>query len=241
MCASSNSNSNQGASAGSSSESRLINIDNVLSQTCLICYDNSVKKTEKFVTDCFHAFCVECFTNFIISNINAKTYPILCPVPSCRHHLSPYDCLSLLEDSGRKDENEQLSILIIEYEIKENIRYCANKKCSTPFEWKADQSDQNGSDCNRAVCPACRHASCVQCREPWHVGMNCEEYKREQKRLNVNRLNDLAEKMGWKNCPHCNHLVEKIWGCNVMYCHCRKSWDYVYRSKVERDKNFRMS
>lgn len=241
MCAASNSNRNLGASAGSSSQSHVINIDNVLSQTCPICYETSVKKSEKFVTDCFHAFCVECFTNYIVSSLKSKTYPILCPLLSCKHHLSPYDCLSLLEDSDRKDENDQLSVLIIEYEIKENIRYCANKNCSTPFEWKADHcGNGNDRDCNRAVCPTCRHATCVECRELWHVGMTCAQYKAEKKRLNVDKLNALALSMRWKNCPHCNRLIEKISGCDTIYCPCRKTFNYGSFSRVEREKNFRM-
>lgn len=256
MCAASISKQNEKGSmmAGSSSQSRAINIDKVLSQTCSICYDESVKKSRKFVTDCFHVFCVDCFTNYIVSKINEKAYPIICPVISCKHRLSPYDCLSLLEDSGLKDENEQLSVLIIEYEMKEKVRYCANKKCSTPFEWNVDQCNNgNGRECHRAVCPTCGEATCVECRELWHVGMTCEQFKREKRRLNVDKLNELATMKGWKNCPHCNRLIEKIGGCNSITCRCNRtfhygsydpSYSYYYGgtlytgSKVEREKNF---
>jgi len=36
----------------------------------------------------------------------------------------------------------------------------------------------------------------------------------------------LGTKEGWKRCPACRMMVQKVWGCNSMRCRCGKRFCY---------------
>ncbi|XP_059291627.1 E3 ubiquitin-protein ligase RSL1-like [Lycium ferocissimum] len=105
---------------------------------------------------------------------------------------------------------------------REEELYCPNKRCSKflilhPVE---------GIIMN--ICPWCKGPFCTQCRVPWHTGRNCDEFQKEEKdRENDIRVKLLAEDRKWKNCPHCNSLVEKVDGCMHITCSCKEQFCYA--------------
>ncbi|CAN8096200.1 unnamed protein product [Discula destructiva] len=74
------------------------------------------------------------------------------------------------------------------------------------------------------VCTACAAVTCVLgCMGAAHgeapCGTEAEEWRREVLELGV--------KMGWKECPRCGHLVERVSGCTHIACRCGAQFCYV--------------
>jgi hypothetical protein len=66
-------------------------------------------------------------------------------------------------------------------------------------------------------CPECDHLTCARCRGQVHVRTFC--------RYDTG-MSDLVKRAGWKFCPGCGHLVERIDGCKSMSCVCGVKFCY---------------
>ena len=64
------------------------------------------------------------------------------------------------------------------------------------------------------VCPACNTSTCRHCKGLAHDNQDCPLDE------NIQRLNELAGRMRWRNCPRCNALIERTEGCRTMTCRC---------------------
>merc|ERR1711869_173098 len=72
--------------------------------------------------------------------------------------------------------------------------------------------------CADAKCSACDHAFCMQCRLPCHPGFSCSQ-ARKQCRPKSSSFERLAIAEGWKACPMCQSMVEKVdESCDHMIC-----------------------
>ena len=58
-------------------------------------------------------------------------------------------------------------------------------------------------------CMKCHNFFCIKCKAPWHLNMNCYDYKRSNP--NAHRgdknLKSLAKSNRWRQCLECNHMV----------------------------------
>ena len=73
------------------------------------------------------------------------------------------------------------------------------------------------------TCPTCTKRICISCGADWHGSKACEEAMDSS-------LLELAQKLGWKTCPHCGKMVERTEGCNTMQCHhlgCQQKFCYA--------------
>jgi hypothetical protein len=67
-------------------------------------------------------------------------------------------------------------------------------------------------------CPSCELVSCPMCRKPPHPGISCEENIKILNDKDRELLKDLIKENGFKTCPHCKSICERISGCNFMKC-----------------------
>lgn len=113
-----------------------------------------------------------------------------------------------------------------------SLRYCANHFCAAPFQYV----DENVFDEERfrVHCPECEMDTCVKCNVLWHEGKNCEEYRRG---TNANDLYTLMRKKGWRQCPSCWAIIERIDGCNHMECKCGAHFCYLCGNELEIKRN----
>jgi hypothetical protein len=54
------------------------------------------------------------------------------------------------------------------------------------------------------VCPACNTSTCRHCKGVAHGNQDCPQD------VAMQRLNELAGMRGWRNCPRCNAMIERI-------------------------------
>lgn len=102
--------------------------------------------------------------------------------------------------------------------------YCPYKNCSKLLSHDPDDEEI----IIKAKCPWCKKMLCAQCRVPWHTARDCQQFKKEEKdREDDLRVKLLAENHKWKNCPHCNSLVDKV-DDGWIHITCRCEEDFCY-------------
>ena len=75
----------------------------------------------------------------------------------------------------------------------------------------------------------------TQCRvcgtvKSWHLHLQCGELEalpREEQLAGDVQLLGMAASCGWKRCPRCRIIVEKISGCDHITCRCGNSFNYA--------------
>ncbi|KAL1837924.1 hypothetical protein VTJ49DRAFT_3244 [Mycothermus thermophilus] len=102
----------------------------------------------------------------------------------------------------------------------EDFHYCLGSGCRSG-------QVQDGEECPKFVCVACRHRHCIRHNMPWHDGETCEEYdERNQERQRAEELSEEVAQMETMPCPGCNRPVAKDEGCNHIRCICGSEWCY---------------
>ncbi|XP_034695790.1 uncharacterized protein LOC117921956 isoform X2 [Vitis riparia] len=191
---------------------------------CEICCERK-ESTGMFRNEgCRHSVCTDCISKHVEVKIESNSGMILCPGMDCRGVLDPERCKGFLP----KTVVERWERAIIETLVLDSEKfYCPFKDCSAML---LNDSAEAVMMMRESECPHCRRLFCVQCRVPWHSGMEC----REVQRLNADErgredmlLKKLAEEKKWKRCPQCKFYVEKIEGCVHLTCRC--GFEFCYR------------
>lgn len=157
---------------------------------CTDCFDNyPVSLLTTF--PCHHNSCPACLSGRL-SYIIEENYrhPMRCcnrPLPDAQlqKHLPPADFRKYLEKRLETTTADPL--------------YCHVNACSA---WIKPQSMHNGV----GFCQECNAKTCVECKKESHFG-TCGAA------LEDRSLKDLAEQSGWKACPGCRRMIEKVEGC----------------------------
>lgn len=185
-----------------------------------------------------HVFCFGCVRReveeIIYGNYEARghvpcmnTHGCKKPIPLSEiHRALPNDVIERYEERQAQDA-------IIEAKL-ENLVYCPF--CGIPCE--VDKCLQV-MDCPN---PKCLKASCIQCREPSHLPLLCEEVNEKicdtAHRTRV-EVEERMTKAVVRECKTCRAKIVKSDGCNSVKCRrCRKTMCYVCEKKIS-DRNHR--
>jgi len=78
------------------------------------------------------------------------------------------------------------------------------------------------------LCPMCHKHYCLNCKDEWHNGLTCQQYKdsRDEKKLD-DQFFQFVKGAKFKMCPKCKYWVEKTRGCNHMRCRCGADFCYL--------------
>jgi len=168
---------------------------------CTVCF----QERELFSTDnCKHQpdICQTCTMEYLLSRMNDKVSSISCINTDCQEEYSNEDISRYLNSHQKKNWLE-LSTRNYFNQQENNIRYCANPKCQTPFE--IDPKD------SFFRCVECNTKTCIRHRVIFHDGMSCDDYDRSTILKNHQKV---------KKCPRCLQLLEKSGGCSHYKCVC---------------------
>ena len=177
---------------------------------CSICLCDIEDASEVFLLEyCGHASHIQCIEVQVAAN--AVTFPLQCSADGCSKSFVWQDCENLF-----KKTSLTLAALV-ESSLKSFLGANRDKArpCPTP---DCQMVYAVSSDGQRFICPHCQIQICTTCHEQYHDGLTCAMYKsgrnvedKFQEWLKENPKNR-------KLCPNCTIAIEKIEGCNKMYC-----------------------
>lgn len=174
--------------------------------------------------DCGHYVCSNCMVRWVRESVQNRKSVVKCCAPGCRATVPTELCKKLL--GGESAAYQQLIAVQAEAAIVNKI-FCPNRDCSAPME--APLKSDAGWPC--AACPHCGQRMCARCMVAWHEGVSCEHFQRLPPHLRASEdvaLLQVAKDKGLRQCPQCNHLVERQVGdCNFVRCRCECSFCYA--------------
>ena len=185
---------------------------------CLACME-SFKMTEMCVFICSHAYCKDCTKGNVLTYSNrhiqlkkkkkksteafAAALKSKTPLKCCGRIIPISPATRFLSATFISSYN----LLILESTTRKP-KYCV--KCST-FIPPVHIHGTIGT------CTKCRWRTCTLCGKKEHAGV-CAEDKEGKELLR------LATQKGWKSCPRCSRVVDKVDGCLHMTCKCGHQW-----------------
>ncbi|PIN13541.1 hypothetical protein CDL12_13838 [Handroanthus impetiginosus] len=188
---------------------------------CEICADEKPGTDLFRVLGCDHSYCSECVGKYVASKLQENIITIDCPVSCCNGFLEPYHCHSILPKQVFDRWGDALCESVI---LASEKFYCPYKDCSALL---IDDGDRNDVIVE-TECPECKRFFCVQCKVPWHYGIDCLEFQKlagERSEEDIMLMN-LANSNKWMRCSKCKFYVEKSEGCLFMKCRCGHSFCY---------------
>ncbi|KAF4628533.1 hypothetical protein G7Y89_g9623 [Cudoniella acicularis] len=157
---------------------------------CVACMEPG-PKDKSILLDCKHEFCRVCLYSAFKSAFSSRTLFKCCGIQVPIINLSRNPSNPFLES---------YNTLVMELSTKNPV-YCASVFCGKFIP----SSNIQG---RTATCPVatCRQRTCVACKKMRHKGVCADDKESIQ-------VQEMGKKLGWKNCPKCSHLVERIEGC----------------------------
>jgi E3 ubiquitin-protein ligase RNF144 len=179
---------------------------------CEICTDTKTMREAFYINRCSHAYCSHCVAMYISSKLEDNITNIMCPILGCSGSLDVEYCRSILPVGVFERWGNALCEISID--VSEKF-YCPFPDCSALLI-------NDGIEIVRKIeCPNCNRMFCVQCKAPWHEGIECREFEKlnaDERNKEAYMLMNLAKNMAWKRCPKCKFYVAKSAGCNGMIC-----------------------
>jgi len=203
-------------------------IPNAETFECTICYLDVEPGDGVMLRECLHTFCKVCLAASIEHSESPK---VKCPFKD-----DNYSCdMEILEREIKALVTPAVLLKLQEKAMKEaeanmkNTFHCKTPDCAgwTIFD----------DDVNLFKCPLCNKVNCITCQAV-HEGMDCKQYQAqmllnsmdENSRKTKIWMDELIEKGEALNCPSCQVLLLKKWGCDWVRCtYCRTEICWVTR------------
>lgn len=185
---------------------------------CSICMEPKFSFECFSMKGCTHVYCSACVSQYVAAKIQDNMASIGCPDLGCKDGvLEPEMCRLILP----QDVFDRWGSMLCEAVILRSMKfYCPYKDCSALL---IDEGGDDGKPITMSECPHCCRLLCVQCKVPWHTGINCGKYRElgadEREREDL-MLRQVAEKSKWQRCPKCKFYVERTEGCMFIKCRC---------------------
>ncbi|KAK8064672.1 hypothetical protein PG994_007310 [Apiospora phragmitis] len=191
---------------------------------CIACGDAvaGIKSDDDRVLSCGHIYYWLCFAQHVKSSMTSLPFrPVKCCGPKPVAPLTIWVVQRGAREAGYTlTDVEVTRYLIMSDEAISRLPrvYCHRPECNVyiPAE---DRSEKIG------WCWDCEAETCLTCRQAGHDGA-CDEDLLKRYQEADEKLLQLAEEKGWRKCPTCNAMTERIEGCNYMICHCGQGFCY---------------
>ena len=177
-----------------------------------------------------HQYCFGCLWRHIEGLIYGSFkalafFPCMHMVYHCQKSIGFSDIWRALPgDVIERYEEFQAWEAVIEVKL-ENLFYCP--LCSILCE--VDKGVQVFDSSN----PKCLMVSCIQCKEPYHLPLPCEENVKTSETAAHRKFEERMTKEFVRECKTSNSEILKIDGCNRVTCtRCRTTMCYVCRQAI---------
>ncbi|XP_057860426.2 uncharacterized protein LOC131069119 isoform X2 [Cryptomeria japonica] len=81
----------------------------------------------------------------------------------------------------------------------------------------------------------CSKASCIQCKEPSHIPLRCEEVEKKSETALRRKIEEVMTKAVIRVCNSCKTELVKMDGCNKVTCRCGITMCYICRQTIPKD------
>ncbi|CAG9315338.1 unnamed protein product [Blepharisma stoltei] len=184
---------------------------------CPICLEEIPDEESIPLEQCGHNFHQLCMYKYLETKVEARQFPILCPLDTCKIEIDMYD---LKERLG-----PYLYQLYEDYTFKEYVQNHQDECTCCPT---ADCTYVFIPDSNTEFsCPVCTKHYCLRCRCIFHQNLTCEEYIAANGNVEDAQFLKFVRGAKFKQCPQCRFWVEKNQGCDHMTCRCGFQFCYV--------------
>ena len=201
---------------------------------CKMCY-NQIRIDQGKTLDCNHRFCQKCLEDYLkIPLLDGNPDPERLKCPQCSSNISINITKSILPSEDFKKYDYALFDIYKPEILKNEIYFkCINEGCSfaaiVPNNLK------------KIKFKTCLKNYCTVCRDFYHPNITCEQ-KHDSNQ--DESLLILAKQEGWKTCPHCKTMCDKISGCNYMkcfsnVCNGKKSFCYLCGKAISLYSHFK--
>ncbi|KAI9672152.1 MAG: hypothetical protein M1831_001965 [Alyxoria varia] len=188
---------------------------------CNLCWD---PMTEFYRPACQHMYCHMCLVAMVKDSVSADSsrFPLKC----CNQEVDDFASVFDKKDSSALVTLHFLySLKMVEYSTPAfERRYCGKASCGSFIPTK---TPKNRVSPNKEVvsCPICFSWNCVECGKLWH---HCDASPKCEKPAVLideeEALFQLAATQGWKRCPQCGSMIDRVDGCPQMQCRCGTSF-----------------
>ena len=181
---------------------------------CEVCNEMFIVDKNNEVGKCGHAFCNNCWYDFLSINIKENKLPsIKCLDFKCKEKLKDKFIINLLNsdiDLIKKYKRYKLELEIIN---DPNKKLCPYPNCDSYLELK--------QILNKDVTCKNNHTFCFECLKKPHGKLPCNE--------NLDKsMEEYAKNNFVKKCPKCSIITEKNNGCNHITCtKCGYQWCWL--------------
>ncbi|KAJ6236378.1 e3 ubiquitin-protein ligase ari5-related [Anaeramoeba flamelloides] len=175
-------------------------------QTCFC----QLKKSDKIALKCQHAFCNECWVNYLTFRIKEQRVDdLFCQSYQCYERVTEGFLKEVVDEENYKKYQWTLAKSFVS-QNPENA-WCPAPNCDRACTKGMIQRGTN-VECS------CGHRFCFNCKEEAHSPANCDDVA-----VWLKKCKDDSETFNWlmantKPCPKCKNLIEKNGGCNHMTC-----------------------
>ncbi|KAG8937587.1 hypothetical protein FRC03_008032 [Tulasnella sp. 419] len=183
------------------------------------------------IDPCAHKFCRLCIKSYVVSKIQEKAYPILCPL-----------CITGPQDNAGVISPEFIEILGVSQDIYVKYNQLQLSKFSILMECRkcgksvnVDKDDHKAATIITCPVPGCRGMWCRECSQfvddANEADHSCDGTK---------ELDRLLASQNWKRCPGCTTPVEKTEGCNHMTCgvrNCHTHFCWIDGARITQEPN----
>jgi hypothetical protein len=171
--------------------------------TCPICFD---QVTISVILPCGHAWCRSCLSNYLLSSIDNKYFPLAClgNDAKCTEHIP----LSIAQEILPVQDVDAIVHAAFSSYVQtrpDEFHYCPSPDCPQIY-----RSAPSGTVLQ---CPSCLLRICPGCHVEAHDGFACPEADSGD-----NRFREWMKNHDVKNCPGCKVPIERAEGCNHMTC-----------------------
>ncbi|KAE9374597.1 hypothetical protein N431DRAFT_438036 [Stipitochalara longipes BDJ] len=171
---------------------------------CIACMEAG-ERQYMAVLPCRHAYCGDCVKGAFKAAYKSRSAFKCCGIPvSTKNSLIPqYLSSSFIH---------KYNTLLLELSTP-RPKYCSSPTCSRFLP-------PNLYHMPSITCPKCKTRTCSLCTKSEHAGV-C---KADKDGIKVEKL---AKRKGWKQCPGCSQVVERTEGCLHITCRCGSEWCYA--------------
>ncbi|KAF6215403.1 hypothetical protein GE061_010155 [Apolygus lucorum] len=184
---------------------------------CPICIVEYQPYEGVVLRECLHVFCRACLANTVEYSDEAE---VKCPFRNDK-----YTCDSTLLE---REIKSLVTPVVYEQHLAKSIAL-AETKIGNAFHCKTP--DCKGwcifeDNVNSFRCPVCSHTNCLTCQAV-HEGVDCKQFQEQfnkDSELNVEAkrtkemLQEMVDRGEAMNCPTCQVVLMKKWGCDWLRC-----------------------